>query len=861
MKKLGFLLFLMSPIVFSQSLEETIYVAAESFISTKNEATLQLLNKQENTFKKQVKTKDEQLALVFLQSHKGYYLEKQSKLEDAIFTFEEAVRRFNDNHLSKFSDFDIVKSCLIPLGNLYIKTGDYTNAINTINQYIYLAEKSNNLKHQTSGAINLSILYQTIGKHETVIKLTSDFINKSNIDKNQKQKLLDINIESQIALKKISDPETIPLTLNSEKNYKIALQNKDYNKALSEFQKFKAKRFSDKGISKRTLAKFLTEEAQIHALLNNNTEAIKSLNVSIKTLIPSFDEGSLPLKNDLFAENTFIDIFDLYATLQPNENLALKYYDLSFHVSSLLKNNWTSQETKILNQTNNRIRSEKCIKILFNLYNQTKNHSFLFKALQYSEDSKVSTLKDMFQKKLQLKQFPNDSLLIKEFNLLKEQERITNLFIKEQLSAAQASKINHLSKKLSEVSLELKKIKKSISKKYPDSKSHFSLKTLQDSLSKDNAAFIEYFYGQHTIYQFIVTSTAISLNYIALSDTTKEQIIDFIHLFDDSSIINNNVNNFTTSAFNLFKLLKLDKVLEYKNIIIIPDGVLNFIPFETLLTSKTKAISFNKMPFVVKTQNIVYNSSALFYVLKRKPKKSKTLLGVFPVFENTNKKLTYSIDEAHAIEDEMTSKLLMNNNATKANFIENALNYDILHLSTHASSGDFIKPANIDFYDETLYLNELYSLSINPDLLVLSACETGVGKLFKGEGPMSIARGFQYSGAENLLFSLWQINDLSASQIMQSFYSNYRKKQSANHSNQQSKLNYLADKNINNTKKSPYYWGAFVYYGELTKPNTGHDLTNILYLVLIILIIVFLSYKLRKRYGKKASRISSGKRL
>ena len=121
-----------------------------------------------------------------------------------------------------------------------------------------------------------------------------------------------------------------------------------------------------------------------------------------------------------------------------------------------------------------------------------------------------------------------------------------------------------------------------------------------------------------------------------------------------------------------------------------------------------------------------------------------------------------------------------------------------------------------------MFLNELYSLDLNTNLVVLSACETGIWKLYKGEGAMSIARGFQYAGAQNLLFSLWQINDLSTSQIMGSFYKNYSSNKSAYISNHQSKLDYLEDETISNIKKSPYYWSAFVYYGELTNPSNGN---------------------------------------
>ena len=75
--------------------------------------------------------------------------------------------------------------------------------------------------------------------------------------------------------------------------------------------------------------------------------------------------------------------------------------------------------------------------------------------------------------------------------------------------------------------------------------------------------------------------------------------------------------------------------------------------------------------------------------------------------------------------------------------------------------------------------------------MVLSACETGIGKLQKGEGAMSIARAFQYAGAENILFSLWKINDYAAAQLMTNFYKNFEKTNSFFESNYLSKIDYL----------------------------------------------------------------------
>ncbi len=832
---------------FSQNLEEDIYRAAENFISNKNDASLKLLTQKETSFKTLVKTKDEQLALVFLQCNKGYYLNKRSKLKEAITTYEDALKRFDDNKLSSLSDFDIIESCLKPLGNLYTKTGDYTNAVSTINQYIFLAKNNNNKVQQTSGAINLAILYQTIGKQEMVLKITESYLDEPDINQSQRQKLKSIHLNSQIALGLISNTEDVPSSLDDIAKYKIAFEKGNYTKALTYFKNVKASLFKDPQISARDVAKAYFQEAQLHFLLKDPDGAFTNLKKAIKTLLPNFNEDGLPNKDALYAENTFIDIFDLYATLQTDSEAALKSLDLSFYVSGLLQNNWTSQENKLQNQAADRIRSETCIDILYREFNLTKDTTCLIKAFQYAENNKASVLKELSQKKTLLQQFPNDSLLIKEFNLLKEQERVTSLLVKEQLGNSQTSKINTLSKALSAISVKLKSLHEAISKKYPITNSNsVSISKLQEQLKKDHAQLVEYFYGKNSIYQFIISNNTITLNNIPLTADTKQHIINFIHLFDNASNINNNINAFTVQAFNLFKLLRFNSVSNSKNNIVIPDGILNFIPFESLLSSKTNTTSFPKMPFVVKSRGIAYNSSVLFYLKNVDSNKNNRLLGFFPVFKNKEQTLTYSIDEANAIQKEMDATLFMNSQASKSNFIKNAQNYSILHLSTHANSGDFVNPATISFYDDTMSLHELYGLNLKFDLVVLSACETGIGKLYKGEGAMSIARGFQYAGVKNLLFSLWQINDLSTSQIMQSFYKNYNSNQCAFIANHNSKIEYLENKSISNVKKSPYYWSAFVYYGSLNQEKSKSPIFYVIIGILIVILVLFLILKLNK---------------
>ena len=93
----------------------------------------------------------------------------------------------------------------------------------------------------------------------------------------------------------------------------------------------------------------------------------------------------------------------------------------------------------------------------------------------------------------------------------------------------------------------------------------------------------------------------------------------------------------------------------------------------------------------------------------------------------------------------------------------------MIHLSTHAGADETDFAPRIEFIDTSLYLPELYAMKIPADLVVLSACETGLGKFEKGEGVMSLARGFAYAGAGSLVASLWKVNEGSTAAPVQLF--------------------------------------------------------------------------------------------
>lgn len=856
MKTICFLTFFICGITLSQSLEEQIYNAAETFIADKNDRSYKRLVQQELNFKNNVKSKDEHLAVVFLQCNKAFYLNDVNQLKTAITTYEEAWKRYNNHNLSILSDYDMIEYCLKPLGNLYTKSNNYTNAENTIQQYITLAKKTKNKEQYVAGIINLSALYQTRGMHASVLELINQSREVSGISPSQQEKLNSLKSFSKMALKssQINDFSTQVdvSTVNSpfiehRLAYQMALKNKDYRKALEHFNLSKELQKKEL-LTIREMAKRHVEEAQLYFVLNDFDNADFYLESALNLLLPNHKNQKAPKRHSLYAENTLIDIFDLRARLQIQTEDALAYYDLSFYVAALLNANLTSQESKLASLNSSRKRSEWCVALLYDIYVKDKNPDTFKRALYYAENDKAAVLQESFQKKSFLSKYPNDDLLLQERDLLKKQEHFTDLLIKSQLGY-QKSQNDNLNKQLLEVSIALKSVGEAIDTKFGTTKSNgIDFDKLEKKLKVDQAALTTYFYGNHAIYQFEVSSGQHKFSKIELNAKVIKTITDFIHLFDNASLINNNVNAFTTQAFELYKLLHLDKVSQQPHLIIIPDGLLNFIPFEALLTKPTETTNFSKMPFLVTSQNVVYSANISFYLQDQSKKSTRQILGVFPVFEDTNQSLTYSIDEAHAIKRSAKTRLLMHEEATKGAFLRAASQYDVLHLSTHATGGDFTNPASISFYDEPMLVNELYSMDIHPELVVLSACETGIGKLQKGEGAMSIARGFQYAGAKNILFSLWQINDASTATLMSLFYQSYEKTNSANSANRQSKLDYLQSKSVSNIKKSPYYWSAFMYYGKIDVEERNETyFIYFYYFIGTVALIIALFLWIRKR--------------
>ncbi|BDU24370.1 CHAT domain-containing protein [Flavobacterium sp. GSB-24] len=876
----GFIFLFLSLNVFGQNQAEKIYNAIDGFTAHPSAEALQNLRNIESDFWKSAKpkTKDELLAIVILNCNKAYYENQFGQTQNAISSYEKAWQIYQKY---KLSDYDIIEFCLKPLGNLYTVLGDYDSAENTIKQYFFIVNTSKNYpeaqKQKFAAILNLSNVYQSSGKISLAIELLEKTLKTEKLS-NLQMGILWNNLGNNYLLSSTGDlmrPETHRKAtkafessikyLQTEKNQSETLSNsyrnlaalnrqrQNFDAAKSYLEKAEKLFLQTTNQQPRKLAKLYYEKALLLFDEEKYEESTKQIAVVFKTLIPNYNSKNvLPAKNQLYAETVLVDALDLQAEIlrinQPKK--ALIAFDMSFYIEDLMMNSLIYENSKILMQLRSRNRTEKCISICNELFKKEGKTSYLEKAFQLAENTKAGILKSYHST------IKNAST--EEKKLLYKLQNLNNNIIKEQQKGDSADilKINQFIKKQNELMISLKKIQSENPDYIPEK---CDLKALFKKLENDKAMMVYYLMGSENLYFFILQNNRIALNHINITDIAIPKIVQFINYFNSPEAITNDISGYNHYAKIAYDVLKLPTNYVNQNLIIVPDGILNFLPFEALITRESNTTNFSKMNYLLNDFKIAYNTSANIY-LNSKPisNSKKTVLGIFPVFEKSAFELRYSKKEMESIRSNFSGKYLENSNASFTNFKNNASHYSMLHLSTHASSGDIETPASIKFSDQEILYSELYNLHINPDLVVLSACETGIGKLYKAEGAMSIARGFQFAGAQNLLFSLWKVNDFTTSVFMSDFYINIQKDVPYFEANTNAKLDYLNNKSIPNAKKSPYYWSAFVYYGTLQKPekSPNYIFYIISFLAVIGLFLVFNHYR-----NGKSSRNSQNREL
>ncbi len=506
------------------------------------------------------------------------------------------------------------------------------------------------------------------------------------------------------------------------------------------------------------------------------------------------------------------------------------------------------------------------------LYASKKNEQLLEKALYYAEKSKANTLKELLND-TNAKNFAGlPSEIIEMGKTIKTDKAFYQSKITEEHSEKNidTTKITHYEDRLFDINRRQDSLTQVLEKNYPK---YHQLKYKNDIVSvldiqqqlDNTTTLLEFFTGDSITYAFTISKHDISVQELSTPKLTEQ--IEIFH----KSIIAKNTGAYKQQAYALYNTLiaPIKDKLVGDQLIMIPDGPLWHLNFDLLLTQNDDSNNPALLSYLLAEYAVTYANAAnlLFNTFKSDPETKplqECLAFSFSDSTQTTETRTMSMatlrdagddlpgtrKEIKAISDIIDGQYYFGSQAIEANFKSNAGQYNILHLALHGEV-DNERPENSKLYftkskdtieDNLLYSHELFALDIPAELTVLSACNTGSGKIAKGEGIMSLGTAFRYAGTKSLLLTSWEVSDQTTPELMKYFYTNLKAGMHKGKALQQAKLQYLSTANINRT--DPFYWGGFYLVGDTTAMqfNNNTQLYWILGLgaVAAILLVVFL---------------------
>ncbi|WP_291866684.1 CHAT domain-containing tetratricopeptide repeat protein [Maribacter sp.] len=496
---------------------------------------------------------------------------------------------------------------------------------------------------------------------------------------------------------------------------------------------------------------------------------------------------------------------------------------------------------------------ESALHANYSLFEKTGDIKYLKRGFFLMEKSKSVLLMEALQASRANKfSMVPDSLLEKEKRL-----RIEITSLEKELKVS-SSGDEELKNQIFEINQEQSKVINYISKNYPDyhklryGSKVTNLETLSNKITKDQTL-INYFYGDNAIYAISIGHKEKKFTKIKNCKTITAQLKRYYALLSTPQSNLSDLNELSRDIYK--KVLSPNLLSKTKRIIIIPDGPLNFLPFGTLINSK------EEKKYLIERYAISYtNSATLLEQLWNTSTTKKNMLAFAPIFNGENIDPTASRDKLSALPHNTTEvqniisqfegTSLEGKNATLANFNANASNYGILHFATHAIFNNeqpeysYLAFSPQKKEESLLYIKDLYNLELHANLVTLSACETTIGDLKRGEGFIGLARGFFYAGAKSLTSTLWKVNDASTANLMSDYYTILANGKPKDIALQKAKVIYL-NKNKDNALTHPYYWSGFILSGDYAPLATGWSWVWIAVpiLLLIILVTIFLTRK------------------
>ena len=497
--------------------------------------------------------------------------------------------------------------------------------------------------------------------------------------------------------------------------------------------------------------------------------------------------------------------------------------------------------------------------LLVSRFEKTKKKDDLALALQISERSRSRNLVELLQEaQVNFKQ-GIDTKLLDELKTL--QSEINSKYTSRQRllsSKAKPEKVAKVNKEINELNTSIQNLKIKIRRSNPKYADLTEGKTITangiQTLLDNETVVLEYKLGKERSFAWLVSKDSIKIQVLPNRETIEKDARKFYDLTITNKRSDFEQRDKLSKSLHKTLLSKFDSEIKGKRLAIVADGILQYLPFSALQNSDTNYLADNN-------EIIILPSASVLAQLRESPNNAELnnkTIAIFadPVFdlqdsriaENPNIKpssesiamakvlrefrfggtlprLLASRQEARKI-SELLDKKQVNvqtdfeasvNNIEKSNLKD----YKILHFATHGllnSTRPELSGLVFSLYDKNggnqdgfLSLDDIYNLELSSDLIVLSACQTALGKDVRGEGLIGLSRGFLYAGSDRVIASLWKVDDSATAEFMVRFYKNHLQKGlSASKALQQTKIEMKKIKRY----QSPYYWSAFTLLGD-----------------------------------------------
>lgn len=585
---------------------------------------------------------------------------------------------------------------------------------------------------------------------------------------------------------------------------------------------------------------------------------------SLMNLTNQFREKNI-LKNPQFTDSLFIysmpyliEVLDLKAKAayeyykKKNDK---KYLNLAENTYQTLLDFHTQLQQDISTENSRLLQAKKIVPFIEQAleiaYTKQQINNFDAQAtFRLMEKNKATVLSQLMNENEAL-QFTNlpDSLREQEKDLkiaisfydrrLNETKAELSNLESEEETKEMEDEINELENDLFEYKENYHRLIKNLEENYPDyyqfkyQQKESTLAEVQNQLD-EQTALLEYFVGNTYMYIFCIQKHKTKLYQIEKSENWDQQINDFISLFKPASLNSDELNSSTSTnqfieqANYLHDLLlqqplnDLDKSIT--NLQIIPDAELNYLPFDVLFYEKsdtTTNSTFSNLPYLIKQKAIGYAYSANLWLdnLNTQPLQNPVAYGGYASqhsFEEEDIDLPIARKQVKSIAELFKGKSYLADTATKSAFLSDENAYNILHFAMHGKVNDTLPLNSHLVFTKTDSLNklfaaDLYNTKLQTNLAVLGACNTGTGKVQKGEGVMSLSRAFTFAGCPSLVMSLWSIPDASSAKVLDNFFTNLKEGLPKDVALQQAKLHFLET----SEKSHPLYWAGLVAVGNL----------------------------------------------